>query len=571
MMISILISLSPGSKKVCFMRNKYIRNLKQKVALLLVAVFLTQTATAFAVENVNTGGEAAENTFFESENNAEAASGDSVQAVPENNAEAASENTAAEVPEGSAEAVSEDNAGLVLESAVSGNIEEEAARETVTDRVEELCRELNGILSKKQVRAVVYDCDEYALKDRPSFTAETVCMIPCASTVELRSVSLNEGEFWFEARVCMGETDEYGYIDRSKLVCIDEDYTAWENKLCAYSDLNGICSSQITLEEQAVRSVEDFPESYRDKLYALNASHPNWVFVPQKMESLTLAAVVDGEYADKNRNWIQSSAKDSFKDSPAPQSGWYYASKSAINYYMNPVNFFDDSHIFQFEHLVYNSAYHTEEGVQSILNDTFMKGNIPDDSLTYAEAFMKIGKSLGLSPYHLSSRVRLEQGVNGTSPLISGTYPGYEGYYNYFNIKASGTDYIVNGLKYAKEQKWNTRYKSLNGGSAFLGKNYITQGQDTLYLEKFDLVGTLYTHQYMQNVTAPSTEAVTTFNQYKNAGAVNNAFVFKITVFTDAGGDTGLDAAGQSGIPALGGIEGLRHLSQEQLFHAGCG
>ena len=530
------------------MNKKRISKLKQRMALLLVAVFLTQPATAFAVESgdmargrLEGDAETASGDSAEalSENDAEAVSKNSAEALSENNTEAASENTASEVSDSNEEAVSEDNAGSVSVSAVSGNTEEEAAVGLVSEHIAWLCVRLNRILSEKSVRAVVFDCDEYALKTGAGSAAGTVCTVPCATTVELKSVSFNDGEFWFEVRVCTEEADERGYIDKSKLICIDEDYTAWESEISSNNELNRIYSGGQTTQSQALKSVEDFPESYRDKLYALNASHPNWVFVPQKMGSLTLAAVVDGEYADKNRNWIASSAKDSFKDSPAPQSGWYYASKSAISYYMNPVNFFDESHIFQFEQLAYNSTYHTQDGVQSILNGTFMAGKIPDDSLTYAEAFMKIGKSRGLSPYHLSSRVRLEQGVNGTSQLISGTYPGYEGYYNYFNIKASGQNMVENGLKYAKEQGWNTRYKSLDGGSAFLGNNYISQGQDTLYLEKFDLVGTLYTHQYMQNVMAPSTEAVTTCNQYKNAGTLNNAFVFKIPVFSDAGSGGG--------------------------------
>jgi beta-N-acetylglucosaminidase len=63
--------------------------------------------------------------------------------------------------------------------------------------------------------------------------------------------------------------------------------------------------------------------------------------------------------------------------------------------------------------------------------------------LNYATAFMEIAKAVNVSPYHLASRVRQEQGVNGTSPLISGTYAGYEGYYNYFNHGAYGTGNTV--------------------------------------------------------------------------------------------------------------------------------
>lgn len=85
--------------------------------------------------------------------------------------------------------------------------------------------------------------------------------------------------------------------------------------------------------------------------------------------------------------------------------------------------------------------------------------NMVEDSdgseLDYAQAFMDIGEETGVSPYHLASRVRQEQGLKGTSSLISGTYSGYEGYYNYFNVGAAGitsTLVIKNGLAYAKKR-----------------------------------------------------------------------------------------------------------------------
>lgn len=100
----------------------------------------------------------------------------------------------------------------------------------------------------------------------------------------------------------------------------------------------------------------------------------------------------------------------------------------------------------------------TKQGVSSILKGTFMENTVEDSdgsALDYAQAFMDIGEETGVSPYHLASRVRQEQGLKGTSSLISGTYSGYEGYYNYFNVGAAGitsTLVIKNGLAYAKKR-----------------------------------------------------------------------------------------------------------------------
>ena len=518
------------------MEINFIREYKRKMTLLLCLALLAQGATAFAaekgsagagvsgnvIESVSAGMAAAESL---SGNSAEGAGTDAPERVSGDANEGLSTDVPESVSEDAAEGIGTDVPVSVSEDISCGGTEEKPE---------------DSVFLKKDIRAVLYDCTEYAMRAKPDEGSAVTGSIPCATTVVLRSVSFNGSKCWLYCTALLGETTCEGYIEREKLVCIDEDFIAWESGLYAENtgERSGEAFISSVINEQAVNSIDDFPESYRDRLYALAAKYPNWVFVPQNISSLTLEAAVNGEYADKNRNWIGSSAKDSYKDGATGQSGWYYASKECISYYMNPVNFMDETRIFMFEQLAYNSSYHTMDGVQSILNGTFMSGNIEDDTQTYAEAFMKIGKALGLSPYHLSSRVRLEQGVKGTSALISGTYPGYENLYNYFNIKASGStdeEVIVNGLTYARQQGWNTRYKSLNGGASFLGNNYIGQGQDTLYLEKFDLVGTLYTHQYMQNVQAPYTESATTYNQYKNAGTLSNPFVFKIPVFKDSG------------------------------------
>ena len=118
--------------------------------------------------------------------------------------------------------------------------------------------------------------------------------------------------------------------------------------------------------------------------------------------------------------------------------------------------------------------------------------------------------------------------------MISGTYQGFKGYYNYYNIGASGTtdaEVLKNGLTYAKNKGWNTRFKSLDGGAAFIGNGYILKGQDTLYLQKFDVESSGVLHQYMQNIMAPYTEGRSMQTMYAKAGSLNSSFVFKIPVF----------------------------------------
>ena len=280
--------------------------------------------------------------------------------------------------------------------------------------------------------------------------------------------------------------------------------------------------------------VEQFPASYQNKLTQLKKAHPNWVFVKQNT-GLDWQTVIKNENTGE-RSLIQTKMGSAYTNGAHGQPGWSYASEAAIKYYMDPRNFLDETRVFMFEQLTYNPSYHTQSAVQNILNSTFMKGSIPGDSKTYAAAFFDIGSTLKVSPFHLACRVYQEQG-KGESALISGTYSGYEGYYNYYNIKASGSTnkaIIENGLTYAKQQGWNSRYKSLQGGAKILSQNYILKGQDTLYLQKYDVDNSyngLYAHQYMQNIMAPYTESSMVKSAYQSTGAINNSFVFKIPVY----------------------------------------
>ncbi|MDY3276259.1 MAG: cadherin-like beta sandwich domain-containing protein [Agathobacter sp.] len=291
-----------------------------------------------------------------------------------------------------------------------------------------------------------------------------------------------------------------------------------------------------------------FPDSYIDSLAAVHAKHPAWQFEAVNT-GLEWSTVIEKE-SRNGWNLVPKSSDDARKSTASGAYDWYTntwtvydgsswvgANSDYIAYCMDPRNFLDETNLFQFERLSYSSTQ-TIEGVQAILAGTFMENEVEDadgTTLNYAEAFVQIGQETGVSPYHLASRVRQEQGLKGTSSLISGTYKGYEGYYNYFNVGASGvtsTLVIQNGLAYAKNAGWDTRYKALLGGAKLLAKNYISVGQDTLYFQKFNVVNhaALYSHQYMSNVTAAITEGKKLGEGYTDK---KQAFVFRIPVYNN--------------------------------------
>ena len=326
----------------------------------------------------------------------------------------------------------------------------------------------------------------------------------------------------------------------------------------AYVQLPSSCSQGSSdADFESYMTKQGFPESYKPYLRKLHEQHPKWIFTAQKLG-------VDWNTALKEecvvgRNLVHSSALASWKSMEKGaydfnggywyglDGSWVAASKEIIMYYMDPRNFLNDTYIFMFENQSYDPSYQTESGVKTILADTFMSRSYtcPDTKkkYTYSQTFMDAAKKSGVSPYHLASRCRNEQGVNG-APQSLGTVKGYENYFNFFDIQAYATSTMTAaemGCKYAKTTNptyllpWTNQYKSIVGGSIFLGTGYITKGQDTLYLQKFDMVdggNGLYYHQYMTCVFGQANEAISLKNAYSQ-DILNSAMEFKIPVYNN--------------------------------------
>ncbi len=124
-------------------------------------------------------------------------------------------------------------------------------------------------------------------------------------------------------------------------------------------------------------------------------------------------------------------------------------------------------------------------------------------------------------------------------------------YYNFFNIGAYPDPGAVNGAavnaarfaaglfseegsaRYKKLQlPWTSPEKAMTGGALFIADDYINAGQDTPYLQKFDLISGTYSHQYMQAVFAARNEGRRLFKVFKEAGMPEELH-FKIPVYKD--------------------------------------
>ena len=299
--------------------------------------------------------------------------------------------------------------------------------------------------------------------------------------------------------------------------------------------------------------LDDYP-GYASLLDNLLEEHPNWTFTIL-FTGLDWDTVIKNETtAVHGRNLVQNKSGEwvcSVCGNKAYDNGsWRCASTSAVSYYMDPRNSLYEDYIFQFENLKWVEGKYTIDGIKQILEGcdylltdkityTNTNGKKATINKSYAQVIMEAAEGAGISPYHLASRIRQEQGTGDkASATASGTYSGYTGYYNFLNVNASGSGsatIIKNALNYAKKQKWDNPEKSIKGGAEFLAREYIQYGQNTLYLQKFDVDdsdGDLYWHQYQQNVSAAKTESQSIKQTYEDIdSSLDMPFNFVIPVF----------------------------------------
>ena len=330
------------------------------------------------------------------------------------------------------------------------------------------------------------------------------------------------------------------------------------------------------------------PTAYINKLWKLKQQHPNWQFEPMNT-GLDWDTVINTEaqprvntvwlstgnavtrlYADRSvGTYTASRGLDYTYEVRDQGSGGYYvdASVMAVAAFMNPYYFLDsDVTVLMFENLGWgNLDYNTTvNNIEAMLTGTFMsksnKGtNYVSDSGcvtyvntsgqrvytgdTYAALICTAAKDNKLNPYYLTSKIIGEVGTNG-SGSTSGTTSSYTGYYNYLNVGAtdsSSGNAVANGLNYAKSHSWTTPGAAISGGAATIANGYISAGQDTPYLQKFNVANGKVTtsHQYMTAINGIHVTLQKTYDGYKTAGTLDSVRTFKIPVYKNMPNATG--------------------------------
>ena len=321
----------------------------------------------------------------------------------------------------------------------------------------------------------------------------------------------------------------------------------------------------VTNATDSSNGIEDFPDSYKPYLEELAKKHPNWKFTAL-YTNLDWTYVIDNEN-EFGKNLVPKNYSDRWKNTKPGEynvevdAGWVDSSRQAVEFCMDPRNFLNEVRIFQFEGLSFSEQTNNLDGVEKILYGTEFyntkvsyvtsSGQTINMSEKYSDLILRGGQTSKVSPYHLASRIKQEVGPFLSHASISGTVPGFEGLYNFYNIGATSSSEpmgaIKNGLQYAKDGKgaseatktkflipWNTKERAITGGAIFIGDSYINQGQNTVYLQKFDVTGSsLFWHQYMTNVLAPYSESKSIYNGYKNSNLLDIPMDFIIPIYNN--------------------------------------
>ena len=322
-----------------------------------------------------------------------------------------------------------------------------------------------------------------------------------------------------------------------------------------------ICSDYLSVkaitsdkEFEAYMTTQGFPESYKAGLRALHAEHPEWVFKAVKVgyswkdaldkESVVGRNLVSSSAPTKHRSTASGSYNSKTKKWTRFDGSWYAANSKVIAYYMDPRNFLDESGIYQFMTHSYDSKSQNSNTVAAVIKGSFMQSKKPGGGYsTYSALIRDAGKAAKVNPNVLAAMIIQEQGWNGSS-LVSGTYKGYTGYYNFFNIGAYTTstmNAVQRGLWYAKgsgkgatsySRPWNTPYKSIKGGAQFYYEEYVSNNQDSYYSKKFNVyngISSVGSHQYMTFVAAAASEGNIVKRAYESNS--NYPVVFEIPVY----------------------------------------
>ena len=139
---------------------------------------------------------------------------------------------------------------------------------------------------------------------------------------------------------------------------------------------NDVEAKQSTKEYKKGSSILDDYPGYSALLDSLLKEHPNWTFTilftgldwDTVIKNETTATHGRNLVQNKSGEWVCSVCGDKAYDN----GSWRCASASTVSYYMDPRNSLYEDYIFQFENLEWKDNTYTLDGVEQILDGTYL-------------------------------------------------------------------------------------------------------------------------------------------------------------------------------------------------------
>ena len=229
-----------------------------------------------------------------------------------------------------------------------------------------------------------------------------------------------------------------------------------------YIFVNSICGNQVFAISQTtssdINSIDSnkYPQ-IKEMLEEIQTEHPNWKFKILYTD-INWSDAISNEYVGHGsspRNLVpanNSSYDEAWacevcgSDKVYDNGKWNCASKAAIAYMMDARNSINNSDIFQFLELSYSTC--NVESLKSMVANSFLSSD------SCVNAILEASRTHNVNAYYIVARLFQEQGKSGSVLTKGQGYNGkYVGYYNAFNIGASGNGketIILNGLSTAE-------------------------------------------------------------------------------------------------------------------------
>lgn len=275
---------------------------------------------------------------------------------------------------------------------------------------------------------------------------------------------------------------------------------------------------------EAHMTEQGFPESYKPYLRALyTAFGKKWTFLADHTgldwgHSVDMESILGVSLIGSSDTTLRSKATGAYDSATGTwkqyESGWYAASRETVAFYLDPRSYLVDGTCIAFETMKGNPALTYAQVANTLSSCAWATPQI-------VQEFLQAGQEANVNAIYLANKARKELGTGNTTNASGYDYNGTT-VYNFFNVGAYGSSDNPNyeGMVYAYNHGWTTSYKAILGGAQFIYNNYIADGQNTQYLQRFNLTDQYtYTYQYATDIQYAYNGGFLDYVAYRDSGA----------------------------------------------------